>query len=211
MNTRTKRLCIAVPTHYARSVYQHGFTASERPLYDPDELAKGNYVETESRAFIEFRDMPPVGLTFSLTAEATAEVDPDDDHRINMTIDGGPVLADYMGDFVLSIEVPDDEALHQMEIHEDPPLGWPFREYWLEPQVANQYLGTLKVFVPETGEEIPAELLGQDHAVIIAQRFGLSEPLVVGARCVCGGRFRQLVADDEEQRAAFARWSGEHR
>ena len=211
MNTRTKRLFVAVPTDYAHSVYQHGFTASERPLYDPDELANGPYVKIESRAFVEFRDMPPVGLTFSLTAEATVEGDPDDDHRVNVTIDGGPVLADYLGDFVLAIEVPDDEELHQMEIHEDPPLGWPFREYWLEPEVANQYLRALKVFVPETREEIPAELLGRDDAVIITQRFGLSEPLVVGARCVCGGRFRQLVTEREEQRAAFARWSAEHR
>jgi hypothetical protein len=76
-----------------------------------------------------------------------------------------------MGDFVLSILVPEAEV-REYEVHEDPPLGWPFREYWLTPDIANKYRDSLEVWVPGTEEQVPAELLSQDHAVIVTDRFG---------------------------------------
>jgi hypothetical protein len=76
------------------------------------------------------------------------------------TFDGGPTLSDYLGDFVVSIEVPDDVALEH-EAHEEPPMGWPFREFWLSPDLANRYRDTLKVFDSNDGEEVRPDLVGK--------------------------------------------------
>jgi hypothetical protein len=100
----------------------------------------------------------PAGLTFSRTAEATAEQTADDE--IKITIGGGPVLADDPGDFVLSIEVPDDLSLEHEALY-DEPEGWPFREIWLPEDVANRYRDTLKVYDPIDEEEIPLDLVGK--------------------------------------------------
>jgi hypothetical protein len=154
--------------------------------------------------------MPPSGLTLSLVTDTHYERT--DEGAFSITLSGGPVLADDMGDLVLAIEVPDDEALHEMEVYEDPPQGWPFREYWLPPDVANRYRGTLRAWIPETDEEIPLALLAQDHAVFITQRLG--DPGVpVDAMCSCGERWRvpDPMADSwQENEATFGVWLDAH-
>jgi hypothetical protein len=119
------RLFMAVTARYARRVHQTGFVGQPETMYDSDKLDAGEYVETGPQEFCEFRDMPPAGLTFSLTAETHAKVD--DEGNLAVEIGGGPVLADDMGDFVLSIRLPSEE-IREHEVHEDPPQGWPFRE-----------------------------------------------------------------------------------
>jgi hypothetical protein len=231
------RLYAAVTMDYARLVHRTGFVGQLEVLYDTDKLALGEYVAIGTQEFCQFRDMPPAGLTFSLTAEAQTEVRNDD--SIEITIGGGPVLADEMGDLVLSILVPDTE-IRQYEVHEDPPQGWPFREYWLPVDVANKYRDSLEVWVPESAEQIPVDLLSQDHAVIVTERFGLVMPprddfrdavrgwltgeeltphqiemleterasLPASALCGCGERWRWNGTED--QAAAFASWSSRH-
>ncbi len=231
------RLYAAVTMDYARLVHRTGFVGQSEVLCDTDKLALGEYLAIGTQKLCQFRDMPPVGLTFSLTAEAHAEVR--NDESIEITIGGGPVLADEMGDLVLCILVPDTE-IRQNEVHEDPPQGWPFREYWLPVDVANKYRDSLEVWVPESEEQIPADLLSQDHAVIVTERFGFvispgddfldavrtaltdEEPtpeqvemleaeratIPAGALCVCGERWRWDGAED--QAAAFTSWSSRH-
>ena len=188
-----KRLFIAVLLDYARGVHRAGFVGAPRMLYDTELLKRGKYVVVDLKEFVEFRDLPPAGLTGSSKDEYS----------------GGPMLADYMGDLILSIEVPDDGELRELEIHAEPPTAGPFREYWLPPEVANRYLDTLKVFVPNTEEEIPRELLGADHAVLVTER---SAAVVVGALCLCGEKWRRVPAgpSDTDQQTAFESWSGDH-
>jgi hypothetical protein len=87
--------------------------------------------------------MTPGGLIPSLTTEVNAELDDEGNPRI--TVDGGPVMASDPGDFILSIEVPDELALEH-EYHYDPLMGWPHREIWLAVEEANRYRHTLKVY-----------------------------------------------------------------
>jgi hypothetical protein len=230
------RLYAAVLMDYARHVHRAGFIGRPEVTYETEKLALGEDVAIHTQAFCEFRDMPPAGLTFSLTAEAQVEERYAD--TIEMTISGGPVLADEMGDLVLSILVPDGE-IREYEIHEDPPQGWPFREYRLPVDVANKYRHSLEVWVPESEEQIPVDLLSQDHAVIVTERFdfvispgddfldasrtaltGELTPeqtemleaeratIPAGALCVCGERWRWDGVED--QAAAFASWSSRH-
>jgi hypothetical protein len=123
------KLFIAVNTEMAEGVVARGFVGSAgRPtiLYGTDDRGDfllnpdGSRIESFRGDICEFRDIPPRGLTLSRTTEVTSKVDND---RIEITMDGGPVLADDLGDFILSIEVPDDFALER-EAHEDPPSGW---------------------------------------------------------------------------------------
>ena len=86
-----------------------------------------------------------------------------DDETLRMTVSGGPALADYMGDFVLEIEVPDEIAA-PWEVKEEPPKGWPFREYWLAEELANEYRHTLVVYRWAHDvdlEQVPPELVGK--------------------------------------------------
>lgn len=80
-------LYMAVPTAYARRVIDEGFVERSVSLLEAG--------ETE---VCEFRDIPLVGLTLSLTAEAAENTD----QGWKVTIDTGPVLADDIGDFVLN-------------------------------------------------------------------------------------------------------------
>jgi hypothetical protein len=146
------RLFIALPTEAARLFIERGFAGIPRVLYDADatleEVNSGKAKPTGVAEYVEFRDQPPVGLTLSRTAEVTeAEIG---DDSMAITIGGGPVLADDLGDFILSIDVPDEVALAH-EAKEDPPSGWPFREFWLPPEVANTYRHTLKAFDSNDG------------------------------------------------------------
>jgi hypothetical protein len=159
-------LFIAASTEMARGVVDRGFVGSVgRPtiLYETDEKGdfllnpNGSRIESSRADVCEFRDIPPRGLTPSRTTEVTSEVDED---RIEVTMDGGPVLADDLGDFILSIQVPDDFALVR-EAHEDPPSGWPFREFWLTSEEADLYRDTLKVYDSSDGEEIRPDLVGK--------------------------------------------------
>ena len=127
----------AVSTEYAKQVIEDGFVGTEVAWTDEASKPTG-----EVQSICEFRDMPPTGLTSSLTTEVTVEAGEED---FQVTFAGGPVLADDLGDFVLSIEVPVHVAT-KYEVREDPPMGMPFREFWLPEEVANEYRGSLRVF-----------------------------------------------------------------
>jgi hypothetical protein len=186
-------LYMAVSTAYARRVIDEGFVGRSVSLLEGG--------ETE---VCEFRDIPPVGLTLSLTAEAEAE---NTEKGSKVTIGTGPVLADDIGDFVLSIEVT-SEMGKEYEIDEETAAGWPFREHWLPPEVANAHRGSLKVFISESGEEVssPTEVLLRDHEVLLTEVF---EDAPAGALCVCGQRWR-WTGGDEDQRTSFTAWASAH-
>jgi hypothetical protein len=186
-------LYMAVSTAYARHVIDEGFVGRSVSSLEGGEAE-----------VCEFRDLPPRGLTLSLTAEAEAE---QTEKGLKTTIAGGPVLADDIGDFVLSIEVP-SEIAKEYESHEEPPAGWPFGEYWLPPDVANAHREWLKVFISESGEEVssPTEVLLRDHEVLLTEVF---EDAPAGALCVCGQRWR-WTGGDEGQRASFTAWASAH-
>lgn len=165
------KLFMAATTEYARFVIDKGFVGVPHTLYDPDELDAARAKTPEGQftvppepievvEYCEFRDLPSSGLIFSRTTEIDVDVDVDENGDLNMTISGGPTLADDPGDFTLSIEVPDEFALKREAI-EDPPIGWPFREFWLTVEEANSYRHTLRVFDSIDGEEIRPDLVGK--------------------------------------------------
>ncbi len=135
-----------LPTDYARHVIDQGFVGLPRAVYDAEELdaatrdtPEGEITPpeklpepTDVGEYCEFRDMPPGGLASSRTTEAA---------------------------FVLSIEVPDSVALAN-EIHDEPPWGRPFREFWLTPEEANRYRDTLEIIDSNDGEEVQPDLRG---------------------------------------------------
>jgi hypothetical protein len=148
------RLYMAVPTDYAVEVVSNGFTHG-RPLYDPetDEIST-----TAFQPYLDFRDLAPTGASFGVTAEgAFQEPTEDDDFQIAIQ---GPVMFDDPGAFVLSIEVPDEFALQQ-EARFEPPVRWAFREFWLQPEEANLYIDTLKIYDSDDGEEVRPDLVGK--------------------------------------------------
>jgi hypothetical protein len=157
--------------------------------------------------------MPPQGIAFSLTAEP--HVERTGDHGLEVRVAGGPVLAEYMGDLVLSIVVPDVRA-RQYRTREEEPMGWQFSYYWLPPDVADRYRDSLEVWVPETGEQIPPDLLRKDHHPVVTERvdFGTWLPLTqrptkpTRALCVCGDRWDWGHEDDLD--TAFATWLSRH-
>jgi hypothetical protein len=169
------KLYMAVPIAYARRVVTNGFAG------DPD---------------VKFRDIPSQGLTRSVNVDVEWTAD-DVPHE---TVTPGPRLEDDIGDLTLVIDMPGTDV-QPFEARYDPPQGYPFREYWLPPELANRYRHTLRVFVPLTDEEIiPPTLLLQDHAVIVTERFaeyGPDHPAVpVSALCTCGERWRWSFKDD---------------
>jgi hypothetical protein len=193
-------LYVAVPMNYARFVVERGFVGVERA-----------FIEGGSAEFCEFRDIPPTGLTFSRTTEVTAEPT---ETGISLTIGGGGILADYIGDVVLSIDVPEAAAL-ECEAREDPPAGWPFREFWLSPELANAHRSTLRAWVSESGEEIDPDLLRLEHAVVVTERFAAfrteaGEAAPVGAVCVCGARWRWNSRDEENPGPGYAAFCAGH-
>ena len=102
------RLYMAVTTEMARMAVDQGIGSLARPRFD---INTGKPWEN-----VEMRDLPPGGLTFSRTTEATTAAD--DDGNVHVTISGGPVLADDPGEYVLSIEVPDDIACEHFVVEE---------------------------------------------------------------------------------------------
>ena len=141
---------MASSTEYARHVIDSGFVGVPWWPINPDETGqpvrdeRGHPTYTGERLErCEFRDQPPSGLAFSRTTESRVDFDPDD-HTAKVIISGGAVLADDPGDFVLSIEVPEDFA-RDRQIREEPgrvldpktgevlgdaePVSWPFREF----------------------------------------------------------------------------------
>src|SRR4051812_33083001 len=105
-------LYMAVSTDLARFVLDHGFVGRPRVMIDDDHQPTG-----QVRDFCEFRDVPPIGLTLSRTAELRVEEDHDD--AMSVTIEGGATLLDDLGDFVLALDVPDDVAL-EARVREEP-------------------------------------------------------------------------------------------
>jgi hypothetical protein len=144
-----------LPADYARHVIDHGFVGLPRAVYDAEELdvatrdmPEGEVTPREKlpepidvAEYCEFRNMPPGGL---MSRATEAELEQTGGTEFKMTIDGGPSLLDDSGDFVFSIEVPDSVALAN-EIHEEPPSGRPFREFWLRQEEANRYRYTLRI------------------------------------------------------------------
>ncbi len=140
------KLYQAATTTDARHVIDHGFVGRSIML-----------TSGEIADFVQFRDLPPAGLTSSRTAEVEATLH---DDQIDVRISGGEVLVDDLGDFVLCIDVPDDVA-RDFRVAEEPPSGWPFQEYWLSPEWANAYRHTLVVFDSDDGEEVRPDLVGR--------------------------------------------------
>ena len=205
---------MAVPADCARHVIDVGFVGT-RTVYATKEDGIPDYSRPDPTPLCEFRDLPPAGLTFSRTTEA--EVDQDE---VKVTIGGGPLLADFMGDFILSIEVPDELVkpwqVTEKSLGETEPASWPFVEYWIPDTVANQHLSTLRVFVPESEEEVDPALLHSEHAVVITERFATflteaGEAAPVGALCLCGERWRWGGSmTGEDPRAMFPVWAAQH-
>jgi hypothetical protein len=118
------RLYVAVTTEQARRAIDAGFVGRSWVTYPPDatleEMTSGRReAEAKVAEFVEFRNLPPSGPW-----EATTEFD-----GVHLDFGSDPIQRREMfGDFVLSIEVPDDVALAG-EVKEDDPFGWPFREF----------------------------------------------------------------------------------
>lgn len=96
-------------------------------------------------------------MVFDRTAEVDVDVDTENS-TMSLNVTGAALLED-VGDFVLSIEVP-DEVASLYEIHEEPPRGWPFREYWFPVDIAHEYRGTLRVQDNDGGDVRP-DLVGK--------------------------------------------------
>lgn len=165
---------LGLPTSAARAVIDHGGfdpIARVSALIGDDGMPTGEDLE-----YVDLRDLPPGGLTFSRTTEVDVS---DEGETVGMTISGGPVLLDDPGDFVLSIEVPDDLAREHV-VTEEPgrlyeqddegrwvsageaePASWPFREFWLSPQAAAQYWDSLTVYDSNDQEEVRPDLVGK--------------------------------------------------
>jgi hypothetical protein len=189
------RLYMAVPIDYAREVIRDGFTPT------------GHY--REGGGYVAFRDLASTGLTRSITTESHQVETPD---GIGVQFSGGPLLSDYIGDFTLTIDVPAEDVM-AYEAHDDDPQGWPFREFWIPPELANRHRSTLRVVVPDTDEEItPPTMLLDDHAVIVTERFaafgGQENPAPVAALCTCGERWRWDGKGDP--RETFPAWIASH-
>ena len=135
------KLYMAVPADYARHIIDSGFEGSAAHWLEAEDGTVSHYCP--------FRDQPPGGLVLSRTAEIEADVTGD---AMALRVSGGALLADDLGDFVMSIDVPGEMAA-QFEVHEEPPAGWPFREYWLPADIANAHLGD--------GEEVRPDLVGR--------------------------------------------------
>lgn len=134
-------------------------------------------VPTRVEEHCEFRDQPPGGLILSRTAEVvTSEGDEftaEDGNPLGeallqglaaggteLTIGGGLVLADDPGDFIMSIDVPED-VLRQHQLEGDIGEEFGFRQFWLTPDEANSYRGTLAVYDSHDGEEVRPDLVGK--------------------------------------------------
>jgi hypothetical protein len=207
------RLFAAGTTNGVRQVVADGFTGIPELTYpgNAGTIEEMRASEATVVYFVKFRDLPPAGMTFSRTTEMDAEQTSENEIRVD--IDGGPVLMDDMGDFQVPIDVP-AEVIAEYEVVEDPPSGWPFREYWLPPDVANEYRPTLLVLVPEDpDQEVPLELFTREHAVVITERFAAfgsdENPAPVGARCVCGDDWR-WSGGDTDPRDQFPGWLAAH-
>lgn len=147
----TQTLYAAVPTDYARQVIDEGILG--RDMVTEDEDGDSGMVVV----ICEFRSRPPTGLTRSLTAEVQSAWTCSTGEGV---IIARGMLADEVGDFLLTIEVPRSLAVERT-VTEDPPQGWPFQEIWLDPEEANQYRNTLKVFNFDSGDEVRPDLVGK--------------------------------------------------
>ena len=191
------RLFAALSTNSVRHIVAHDFTGITRII--------------GGKEYVMFRDLPPAGLTRSLTTEA--ETTQTGENESKVVFSGGPMLADDMGEFQVSIDVPEQVAREHV-VTEDPPMGWPFREFWLPPELANAYRSTLMVLIPEgPDEEVPLELFGRAHGVVVTERFAIdddpdSPAAPVGARCVCGDDWRWDTSGDP--RDQFPEWLASH-
>ncbi len=143
------RLYMATPAEYAALVVHEGFTVG-RPFYDPriDGFARTAHLE-----YCDFKDQKPVGRSLPGPHELA------NTNVFQVRLDG-PILLDDPGDFVLSIEVPDEFAL-EVEVHSDHPKGRSSREFWLAPEEANRYPDTLRVYDSQYGEVVRPDLVGK--------------------------------------------------
>jgi hypothetical protein len=139
------RLYMAVPADYAAAVAQAGFRTG-RPFYDPgiDGFSRTSHME-----YCDFRDKKPSWNSLSELPQMPHT------NVFGVTVEG-PIRLDDPGDFVLSIDVPDDFALE----HEVGPRH-PSREFWLTPQEANRFLDTLRVYESDSGAVVRPDLVGK--------------------------------------------------
>jgi len=131
-------------------------------------------------------------------------------------ISGGPVMFEDMGDFIVSIDVP-DEDVEEWRLIEDEPMGWPFVEYWLPDKVANQYVNTLEVYISEMPEDgaVDLNLLRQDHNIFITERLSRLFHREEGtfprsAMCACGERWTWPDPTENGWEEAFSTWASKH-
>src|SRR4051812_29596024 len=86
-----RRLYKAASTNDARHIIDIGFRAEN--ILDMD--------DGTVQPVVIFRDLPPTGLALSRTTEI-AMVRIQDEDRFYVNITGGPILDDYIGDFIVA-------------------------------------------------------------------------------------------------------------
>lgn len=158
---------MAVSTAYARLIIDSGFEGVPTTSYEDfevlgtDERGNTRYGKPIGPGtdweYVPMRDMPPMGLTPSRTTEIEIETD-EDGGQVNIAM-RGPVLADGLGDFIVSIEMPEVEVLPHRAVVDGE--SWPFQEFWLPPDLVNAHLHTLVIYNSEDGEETPPDLVGK--------------------------------------------------
>jgi hypothetical protein len=140
------RLYMAAPAEYAAAVVEAGFSTG-RPFYDP---AIDGFSRTSHMEYCDFRDKKPSRTSL-----------PGLSHMPAINVFGvrveGPIRLDDPGDFVLSIDVPDD-FVFGCEVGPDHPSC---REFWLTPKEANRFLATLRVYDSEYGGLVRRDLVGK--------------------------------------------------
>lgn len=143
------KLYMPVSTSLARHIIDDGFYGIPR-LMTARDGSKDVY------EVVVMYDQPPTGLVGDRSTEF--QVETTDERIITMTGTGGKWFTMDIGDFTMVIEVPDKQVA-QYEIREDPPKGWPFREYWMPPEFVNRHRHTLSVLNSQDGEEVRADLV----------------------------------------------------
>jgi len=128
------KLYMTVSAVQARQIIDDGFVGI------PTQMTHEDGTERVCE-FVMMRDRPPCGT-------------------VRWGVSGGTSVIDDPGDFNLVIDVPDDMVM-RVGITEDPPRGWPFREYWLPAEVINAHRNTMVIVDTDGGEEVQPDFVGR--------------------------------------------------